>query len=128
MTYERIFEDVDSYQVVLVSGEQDNEFSPGEPPPEWEGMEEAGSVVRDEEHRFETPMLAAGAYSFEMTGTRDADLYVRVGDAPTTSRYDCRPYSSSSNETCTVELGAPVAVHVMVRGWADSSEYRLIGR
>jgi len=34
-------------------------------------------------------------------GSGDADLYTRFGAAPTTSSYDCRPYESGNNETCT---------------------------
>ncbi len=134
-TYERIFQDIDRSQVVLVSGEQDNEYVPGmdggggEPPPDaWEGLSEGGTVARGEEKRFETPQLAAGTYVFEMRGTGDADLYVRVGTAPTTEVYDCRPYDPDSDETCEVEITTPAAVHVMVRGYASSSDWELTGR
>ncbi len=34
-------------------------------------------------------------------GTGDADLYVRLGSAPTLSTYDCRPYVTGNTETCT---------------------------
>ncbi len=34
-------------------------------------------------------------------GTGDADLYVRLGSAPTTTSYTCRPYLSGNAETCT---------------------------
>src|SRR5215471_15475441 len=34
-------------------------------------------------------------------GTGDADLYVRLGSAPTLSTYDCRPYITGNSETCT---------------------------
>jgi serine protease len=34
-------------------------------------------------------------------GTGDADLYVRLGSSPTLSTYDCRPYITGNNETCT---------------------------
>ncbi|TXI51349.1 MAG: hypothetical protein E6Q50_01330 [Lysobacter sp.] len=34
-------------------------------------------------------------------GTGDADLYVRLGAAPTTTLYTCRPYTGGNNETCT---------------------------
>ena len=34
-------------------------------------------------------------------GTGDADMYVRSGSQPTTSTYNCRPYLSGNNETCT---------------------------
>ena len=36
-----------------------------------------------------------------MTGTGDADLYVKRGEQVTTTIYDCRPYTGSSNEDCT---------------------------
>ena len=32
----------------------------------------------------------------------DLDLYVRRGAQPTTSAYDCRPFESDANETCTI--------------------------
>lgn len=100
----------------------------GSDPPGWEGMDESGTVARNEEDRFGTPELPAGTYHFQMTGTADADLYVRVGSAPTTTQFDCRPYSTGSNETCTVNLAQPGVVHVMVRGYASFSEYRLVGQ
>lgn len=93
----------------------------------WQGLDESGSVARDEEHRFETPELPAGTYRFDMTGTGDADLYVRRGTAPTTAQWDCRPYFSGSSETCTVTLQSPDTLHVMVRGYAQSSTYALVG-
>ncbi|MFZ2753708.1 MAG: M4 family metallopeptidase [Lysobacteraceae bacterium] len=34
-------------------------------------------------------------------GTGDADLYVRLGAAPTTTLYTCRPYTGGNAETCT---------------------------
>lgn len=97
------------------------------PPPAWEGMDEGGSVTRNQETRFTTPELPAGNYTFAMTGTGDADLYVRRGTAPTTTTFDCRPYASGSTENCRVTLSAPAVVHVMVRGYAASSTYELVG-
>ena len=132
MTYEQMFRNVDSSQVVLVSGEEDNEYFPGwpgpnPPPATWDGMEAEGTVARSEEYRF-SDTLPAGKFRFEMTGTSDADLYVRIGAAPTAQLFDCRPYRSNSNETCEVELSAPADVHVMVRGYASSSSYSLVGQ
>ena len=130
-TYEQIFRDVSSAQVVLVTGEHDNVFTPGgggEPEP-WAGLSEAGAVTRGQETRFSTPTVAAGRYVFEMTGTADADLYVRIGSAPTTTSYDCRPYKNGSNEACEVSLAQPAPIHVMVRGYASaSSSFELTGR
>lgn len=130
-TYEQIFRNIDRSQVVLVSGEEDNEYVPGgggDAVDRWDGLDENGVVARDAETRFETPTLPAGTYTFELTGTEDADLYVRIGNQPTTALFDCRPYKTGSNERCQVELDAPNVVHVMVRGWASSSEWELVGR
>ncbi len=130
-TYEQIFRDVDSSQVILVSGEEDNTYVPGDDPEEpvdeaWAGLSEEGTVAKDEEMHFATPVLPAGAYVFKMTGTSDADLYVRTGKAPTTSKYDCRPYKTGSAETCTLELPAAGMIHGMIRGYASSSNYELV--
>jgi len=35
-------------------------------------------------------------------GTGDADLYVKLGSAPTTSSYNCRSYASGNTESCVV--------------------------
>lgn len=131
-TYEQIMANIASDEVVLVSGEQDNVFVPGGGgggggEEGWDGLEGSGTVKRNEERRFETPVLAAGRYVFEMTGTADADLYVRTGAAPTQQSYECRPFKTGSTEACTLTLNTPSAVHVMVRGWAASSTFELSG-
>ncbi len=135
-TFEQIFRNVDSAQIVLVSGEEDNVYTPGykgedgggeEPTTAWEGMKLEGEVTRDQEVRFETPELPAGTYTFMMEGTGDADLYIRAGIAPTAEVFDCRPYKASSAEVCEIELASPGVIHGMIRGWAPSSAYDLIG-
>ncbi|HET6581974.1 MAG TPA: PPC domain-containing protein [Nannocystaceae bacterium] len=134
-TYEQIMTHIDSDEVVLVTGEQDNVFVPGgggddgddDVVTSWTGMEESGTVAKNQEVRFATPKLAAGRYVFELTGTADADLYVRTGTAPTEESFECRPFKSGSNESCAVELTTPATIHVMVRGWASSSSWELRG-
>lgn len=100
------------------------------PPPAnaWQGMEESGALAKGEEKRFETPTLAAGTYTFVLSGMGDVDLYVKQGAEPTTSSYDCRPYQADSDETCTVTLAKDAAIHVLLHGWAPSSTFTLIGR
>jgi hypothetical protein len=100
---------------------------PPPPPATWAGFSEQGTVTKDQEVRLATPTLAAGTYRFVMSGTGDADLYVRRGSAPTTASYDCRPYQANSNETCSVTLTAPGTIHVLVRGYAATSAYTLVG-
>ena len=107
-TYEQIFGGIDSAEVVLVTGENDNVYVPGygeheDPPAEgWPGLSEGATVKRGEQQKYETPTLPAGRYRFELKGSGDADIYVRVGGEPTLSLYDCRPYLGSSNEVCEV--------------------------
>ncbi len=129
-TYEQIFAKIDSSQLVMVTGEQDNTFTPGgggNPQP-WAGINEQGSLARSAKKTYTTPTLAAGKYQCAITGTGDADLYVKVGREPTLTSYDCRPYKAGSNETCEVTLAQPATIGVMVNGYAASSTFKLVGK
>lgn len=121
-TYEEMFDYIPSVQVVLVTGEEDNVYFPGFDPDPWEGMNESGSVRRRDEVLYEIPNLSPGRYLFELspvdpTRPGDADLYVDLGQAPTTSSYTCASRSSGTDESCEVELDVASSVFVMVRGW-----------
>ena len=128
-TYEQMFRGIDRAEVVLVSGEQDNTFVPGGGGGgvAWDGFSDSGRLARAEEARLQTPVLEPGRYIFDLTGTGDADLYVRVGMAPTTADFDCRPFRSGSTESCQIDLPAPAPIHVMVRGFAADSEFEIEG-
>jgi hypothetical protein len=138
-TYEQIMTNIDMHQIVLVTGEQDNVYFPGygeggggtpdagTTPEAWAGLNESGTVTKPNEVRYQTQTLKAGSYLFSMTGTGDADLYVRIGQAPSTTLYDCRPYKTGSKESCKVNLTADAPIHVMVRGYATTSTYKLVG-
>lgn len=59
-------------------------------------------------------------------GTGDADLYVRLGSQePTTSTYDCRPYTGNSKEECDINTGTNDYAYVSVRGYRAAS-YKLV--
>ena len=129
-TYEQILASVSSSQLVMVIGEQDNVFVPdggGQPQP-WAGFTATATVSRNESKEWSTPTLAAGVYTFTLTGSGDADLYVRIGAMPTTTSYDCRPYKSGSNESCSVTLGQAATINVMVRGYAATSTFEIVGK
>jgi serine protease len=65
---------------------------------------------------------------FQISGsTPDADLYVRRGARPTTSTFDCRPFTSTSNETCTVTSPVAADYFVMIRGFTAYSGVTLVG-
>jgi hypothetical protein len=97
--------------------------------PRWKGLRATGTVAANAEQHWKTPRLARGAYQFEMRQrTGDADLYVRVGVAPTPLTYDCRPAKGAATENCFVQLAEPAVIHVMVRGYAPMSTFTLVGR
>ncbi|MBI4508274.1 MAG: pre-peptidase C-terminal domain-containing protein [Deltaproteobacteria bacterium] len=86
-----------------------------------------GSVARDAwVHLGGFAVKPGDNVKVSMTGTEDADLYVRFGAQPTDRSYNCRPYKENSNEDC--ELTAPQGasqVFVSVNGYAETSDYRI---
>lgn len=54
-------------------------------------------------------------------GTGDADLYVRRGALPTTQAFDCRPFLSSSDETCSLASPAAGTYYIMLRAFSSFS-------
>ncbi|HRH00105.1 MAG TPA: hypothetical protein PLR99_27855 [Polyangiaceae bacterium] len=124
MTYEQIFTGIDDSQVVVVTGEEDNTFKPADAPPPagWQGVTaRVEGLTRATERRFDTGVVQPGRYEFKISGTGDADLYVKVGAAVGGRVYDCRPYKSGSNETCVVTVRTAANISSMVRGYAATS-------
>jgi serine protease len=70
-------------------------------------------------YTFQVPSGASNLVFTMSGGSGDADLYVRRGSAPTDSSYDCRPYRSGNNESCS--FAAPTAGTYYVRLKAYSS-------
>ncbi|WP_283235197.1 MULTISPECIES: PKD domain-containing protein [unclassified Rudaea] len=61
-------------------------------------------------------------------GTGDADLYVKLNAAPTTSSYDCRPYKAGNNETCTLTPpSAGGTYHIKLNAYQAYSGVSLTG-
>jgi hypothetical protein len=123
LSYGTIFRQVDPAQVVVVTGEEDNVYTKSYvPKSSWAGFHVAGELGKAEQISYETDVLPAGKYTFAMTPDGaspggDADLYVRVGTAPTaTSTYKCKSYLYNSNERCTVTLSAPAKVKMIAKG------------
>ncbi|WP_338870103.1 PPC domain-containing protein [Myxococcus stipitatus] len=83
----------------------------------------AGSVAKFANANYGPISAMAGTqFKVTMTGTGDPDLHVRFGAAPTTTQYDCRPYTAIAAETCslTVPVGAPAA-YIMVNGYSAAT-------
>lgn len=87
-------------------------------------VDDSGTLVKSAWKQLGPFQVAAGqSLTAVMTGTGDADLYVRKGGAPTAASYDCRPYRNGTAESCTVV--GPGPVYVGVNGYAASSDYTL---
>lgn len=74
--------------------------------------------------QFWTIQVPAGTASLRVAmtgGTGDADLYLRYGAQPTTTAYDCRPFLSGNNETCTVANPQAGTYHVLVNAYSTFS-------
>ncbi len=57
-----------------------------------------------------------------LSGTGDADLYVRFGAAPTASTYACRPYLDGSNEECNLTVPTTAtSAFITVSGFTAST-------
>jgi serine protease len=69
---------------------------------------------------FYAVQVSAGASSLRIAtnGTGDADLYVRYGTVPTTTRHDCASTGATSTESCEVLVPAAGTYYVMLRGAA----------
>ncbi|MGB0986867.1 MAG: pre-peptidase C-terminal domain-containing protein, partial [Pseudoalteromonas spongiae] len=81
------------------------------------------SVSRRSWQRY-TIDLAAGYTDFNVTmsgGTGDADLYVTHGAQSTTSSYDCRPYESGNNESCSFSTPQAGTWYIDVYGYRAAS-------
>ena len=64
-----------------------------------------------------------GHFEVHMTGTGDADLYVKRGEAATEQIYDCRPYSGTANENCLAgdyNAMGPAKFWVGVKGFGQA--------
>ena len=79
---------------------------------------------------YYTMVVPAGASNLNINiagGTGDADLYVKLGSQPTTSSYDCRPYVSGNNESCTASAPTAGTYYIMVRAYATYKNVTLTG-
>ncbi len=68
-----------------------------------------------------TLSVPAGTSSLNVAisgGTGDADLYVRRGSQPTTSQFDCRPYLSGNNESCSFSNPQSGTWHISLRAYS----------
>jgi serine protease len=73
-------------------------------------------------------VLAGHSVTFAISGgSGDADLYVKAGSAPTLSSYNCRPYTSTTNESCSFTPSVNTTYYIGVEAYASYSGVSLKG-
>jgi serine protease len=60
-------------------------------------------------------------------GSGDADLYVSSAEPPSLSDYECRPYLTGSNESCTFDSPVPGRYFIMLRAYSNYHDLTLSG-
>lgn len=79
-------------------------------------------------YTFELPAGASNLVVALSGGSGDADLYLKRGSAPTTSSYDCRPYQTGNNESCSIAAPGSGTWHVSLRAYTTFSGASLVAR
>jgi hypothetical protein len=82
---------------------------------------QSGSAGQELSYTVVIPSGASNLVIASSGGTGDADLYTKFGSAPTTSSYDCRPYKTGNNESCTVATPQAGTYYVKLRGYSAFS-------
>jgi hypothetical protein len=86
----------------------------------------SGSVLPQEEDHFYIQVSPGqDMLVVELSGSGDADLYVRLNQPPTLALWDCRPLTSDSNEYCSFDNPSPGTYYIMVIGYSGTSDYNL---
>ncbi|HEY9043763.1 MAG TPA: S8 family serine peptidase [Rheinheimera sp.] len=73
--------------------------------------------------------VPSGATNLTVTmsgGSGDADMYVKSGSQPTSSVYDCRPYKTGNNESCSFTAPQPGTYYIMLNGYSAYSGVSLL--
>ncbi len=83
------------------------------------------TIAKDARQSGVYTATASGELTIKMSGTGDADLYVKKGATPTDAVYDCRPYEGSSSEVCKLTVASGDQVHWLITGFAATSKVAL---
>jgi serine protease len=88
---------------------------------------QTGTVAKNTWQDYPAFTVTPGTpFKVTMTGTGDADLYVRFGSKPELARYSCRSWGLTSTESCDLVVpNGYTTAYVSVRGFAPTSTFSL---
>ena len=84
-------------------------------------LDEEGEVDFQEMALYVLSVESGQSVQIQTTSETDVDLYVRLGNPPTTDEYDSRGYTYTGNETIDYTAGSAGTLHIGVHGWEASS-------
>src|SRR3546814_252245 len=87
----------------------------------------SGSSGQSLNFTLDVPSGASNLVFTMSGGSGDADLYVKFGSAPTDSSWDCRPYRSGNNESCSFSSPSTGTYHVRIKGYSAFSGVSIVG-
>lgn len=88
-------------------------------PVSW--VNQSGATGSTQRFSVTVPARASNLLIQTSGGTGDVDLYVRASAEPSKSVWDCRPYVSGNNETCTFATPLATTYYIMLAGYAAYS-------
>jgi hypothetical protein len=94
---------------------------PVTPPATVTHLDVAGTVALGEAKAFSMDVLAGRKITVKSFSAKDVDLYVQMGQAPTTEAFLHSGYTSSGNETITFTPTSSGKLHIMVYGYEAAS-------
>ena len=92
-----------------------------QPAPTFQHLNQSGSVTQGEMKVFQLPIPAGKRVVVRTTSTKDVDLYLQMGAAPTTSSYLARAWTTSGNEAATYTATSNGVLYIGVHGYQAGS-------
>lgn len=86
----------------------------------------SGIQGSESQYFFDVPDGASDLAVAISGGNGDADLYVRYGDVPTDTSYDCRPYRVGNDENCSFDSPASGRWYINLKAYSDFSGVSLV--
>lgn len=95
------------------------------PPPTSNTVEQtfSGSVAKGQWSAVPAITVKPGTtFTAVLSGSGDPDLYVRIGSAPTATKFACRPYLDGAGESCSITVPTTSSkVYVSINGYTASN-------
>lgn len=81
----------------------------------------SGATGSERAYTVDVPAGATNLVIATSGGSGDVDLYTRFATPPTTTAYDCRPYTNGNGESCSVAAPSAGRYHILLHGYAAYS-------